>query len=560
MTSVAASSPAPAPARNLWILDRWRDLVLFVGTPALLLPLFTLLQARWSAQDIYLFVAAFGAMGHHLPGMIRAYGDPALFERFRTRFIVAPILLAAVCITCSLQGVRALEVVAFVWGVWHGMMQTYGFARIYDAKGSAVAAGRARVDFLLCAVGFAGAILLSPARLRTLLDLFYDAGGPLIPTAAIGFVRTAALAAVGVVLVAYLVRHLIDWQRGHGFGLVKHVLLASSLGFWWYCNNWVGNILVGIALFEVFHDVQYLAIVWLYNGNRVQRDAGVSGFLRFVFRRSGSMVGVYVGLVFAYGALAWYAGRVPSEGLRQVLLGLVTASALLHFYYDGFIWKVRESSTRQSLGLEGSAGLSLTSMPWFRHGLRWAALIVPFALLSAAQLTGRGVPLFERRAAVAEAVPGDALGQLNYGKVLHQRGDLEAAAARVSQALVLNPKLAEAEFCLGLIRYDQLDYVQAETHYRRSIELNPKSAEAQANLGSLLLSFRRLQEARTHFEASLAARPNQVSVHVQLGDLLLHSGDSAGAIRHFEAALALEPELAAARDGLARARARQSVR
>ncbi len=91
-------APATAPKKSLWILDSWRDLVLYVGTPLLLLPAFALAQARWSPQDIYLFVAAFGAMGHHLPGMIRAYGDRALFERFKWRFILAPLFLLAVCV------------------------------------------------------------------------------------------------------------------------------------------------------------------------------------------------------------------------------------------------------------------------------------------------------------------------------------------------------------------------------------------------------------------------------------------------------------------------------
>src|SRR6266480_4765574 len=89
--------PAAAPNRTLLSLDSWRDLLLYVGTPLLLLPLFALAQTRWSAQDIYLFVSASGALGHHLTGMIRAYGDRALFERFRWRFILAPIFLAAVC-------------------------------------------------------------------------------------------------------------------------------------------------------------------------------------------------------------------------------------------------------------------------------------------------------------------------------------------------------------------------------------------------------------------------------------------------------------------------------
>jgi len=56
------AAPVSAPRPKLWILDSWRDLILYVGTPLLLIPAFALAQARWSPQDIYLFVAAFGAM------------------------------------------------------------------------------------------------------------------------------------------------------------------------------------------------------------------------------------------------------------------------------------------------------------------------------------------------------------------------------------------------------------------------------------------------------------------------------------------------------------------
>src|SRR5437763_15492887 len=89
--------PVKAPNKSLWILNSWRDLILYVGTPLLLVPLFALAQARFSAQDSYVFVAAFGATGHHLPGMIRAYGARALFERCRWRGILAPIFLIAIC-------------------------------------------------------------------------------------------------------------------------------------------------------------------------------------------------------------------------------------------------------------------------------------------------------------------------------------------------------------------------------------------------------------------------------------------------------------------------------
>jgi hypothetical protein len=162
--------PATGRKPNLWILDSWRDLLLYVCTPLLLVPIFVFAQGLWAAEDIYLFVAAFGAMGHHLPGMIRAYGDRALFQRFRWRFICAPIFLILVCAAFSLWDLKGIVLVAFVWGVWHGMMQTYGFCRIYDAKVGSFAELTRRLDFALCAIWFATAVLLSPQRMTDTLE------------------------------------------------------------------------------------------------------------------------------------------------------------------------------------------------------------------------------------------------------------------------------------------------------------------------------------------------------------------------------------------------------
>src|SRR5207244_11824356 len=90
---------------------------------------------------------------------------------------------------------------------------------------------------------------------------------------------------------------------GRRQSLVKLMLLVTSISFWWYCNNIVASVLVGVALFEVFHDVQYLSLVWIYNRKRVESDSAIGGFMHFVFRRSGSLIGLYVCLIFAYGAL-----------------------------------------------------------------------------------------------------------------------------------------------------------------------------------------------------------------------------------------------------------------
>src|SRR2546422_720578 len=407
----AFSPPQTVPAApvdgwkpNLWILDGWRDLILYVCTPLVILPIFIVAQARWSAEDIYLFVAAFGAMGHHLPGMIRAYGDRALFQRFKYRFIFAPIFLVVVCTIFFLWDLKGIVLIVFIWGVWHGMMQTYGFSRIYDAKVGSFAALTRRLDFALCGIWFATAVLLSSQRMTDTLESYYSAGGPFIPP---GLLRGAQQGLFGLALAVsaiFLANFIWMWIRGKRPSPVKLVLLITSISFWWYCNNIVASVLVGVALFEVFHDVQYLSLVWIYNRKRVETDSSIGGFMRFVFRRSGPLVGVYIGLIFAYGGLSLSKSYVGIEAVKRILTGVVTASALLHFYYDGFIWKVSEKSTRQSLGIAGgTADVSLTGfLPgWALHGAKWVAVfVIPLGMLWFAEVHS-ALGKLDRLAAIA---------------------------------------------------------------------------------------------------------------------------------------------------------------
>jgi len=542
-----------------WILDRWRDLLLFVGTPVLLIPIFTAAQARWSAQDIFLFVGAFGAMGHHLPGMIRAYGDRALFARFKTRFVVAPIALLLVCVWASVYNIQAIQLVALAWGIWHGLMQTYGFCRIYDAKASAKAAARARMDLALCFSWFLAAVLLSPMRFRSALDLFYESGGPVIPPALVVNARYLILFALAIVTVLFLWRQGKDWREAGILSPIKLTLLASSIAFWWYCNNGVQNILVGIALFEVFHDVQYLAIVWIYNRARVERDESIHGFMRFVFRRSGSLIGVYVGLVLAYGSIALTTSGVSIEAIKHLLIGIVTASALLHFYYDGFIWKVRETQTRAMLGIDGSGVSTLPAPrswpPWIRHGLRWAALVIPVGALCAAQLGGRVVPALERTAKVAEVLPRDPQAQFNYGRSLHEAGRIEEAIAKYEFAIANKPGFAEAEFYLGGAWHNRQDFDRALKHFERSFQLDPKNGKYEIYLAETLAIKGRRQDARAHYEHSLSLNSDLQIAHKELADLLRENGEYDAAINHYEMALRIQPDFAEAKENLAFARA-----
>jgi Tfp pilus assembly protein PilF len=550
--------PAIVPKRNVWILDSWRDLILYVGTPLLIIPLFMLAQARWSAQDIYLFVAAFGAMGHHLPGMIRAYGDRALFERFRWRFIVAPIFLLAVCVGFYFWDIRTNPVImiVFLWGVWHGMMQTYGFGRIYDAKMGSFAALTRRLDFATCGIWFAAGVILSPARMTDTLEGFYGCGLPFIAPAGIHALQQTFLFGAVAISILWLANYVRMWIAGARQNPVKLALFITSVAFWWYCNNGVANILAGIALFEVFHDVQYLSLVWIYNRNRVEKDSSIGGFMRFIFRRSGSLIGLYVGLVFAYGSIGYLNSTIGMETVTRVLTGVVAASGLLHFYYDGFIWKVREKSTRQSLGLAGgTADVTLSGFlpSWAVHGTKWAvAFVIPLGAMWFGKVY-RAAPPAERSGHVAVDLPSSARARYNYGAALQQEGRLDEAEKEYNATLRLDPNYTKACVNLGqlFVSRDKLD--AAKKYYDKAIELEPKIGEAHAGRAYLLERLGEAEQARTEYENALRLSPKSARLYYTYGAFLDKRGELDAAIVQYQRALDVDPDMADAHSEIATA-------
>ncbi len=583
------AAPVSPSGRKLWILDSWRDLILYVGTPLLLVPVFALAQARWSPQDIYLFVAAFGAMGHHLPGMIRAYGDRALFERFKWRFIFAPLFLLAVCTAFFWWDLKGILLIVFFWGVWHGLMQTYGFCRIYDAKTGTFDALTRRLDFAMCVIWFATAVALSPYRLSDTLDTYYMCGGPFIPPTLVQLGQGMILLAAVAVSVLFVVHFCRLWIIGNRPNPVKVALLITSIAFWWYCNNLVANILVGIALFEVFHDVQYLSLVWIYNRNRVEKDSNIGGFMRFVFRRSGSLIGLYVGLVLAYGSVSYINAHIGMDTVKRILTGVVTASTLLHFYYDGFIWKVRERSTRQSLGLAGgTADVTLGGLlpSWAWHGLKWVAVFVlPLSALWFWQ-THLAVPEVQRQAWVVADVPVGAKPHFDYGSALQKEGQWERAEEQYKLALGFQPADAKGQMNLATVLMAQAKYDAAASHMGEALRLKPNNGEFHLSYATLLQRLGRGDEAGPHYETAARLMPDSPEAHynyaaflastgkendalselrrvvhlktdhadaqLQLADALFAKGDLEEAKIHYTAALHADPKLAVAHNSLGR--------
>ncbi len=488
---------APMASAALWILSSWKDLILFVATPVLIIPVVMVVQSGLSVAQIGMFVAAFGAMGHHLPGMMRAYGDRELFARFKLRFTAVPLALLMVCVSFALWDLKSLSVIVLLWGAWHGLAQVYGMARIYDAKAGSFAPLTARLDWLMCIAWFATGLLYSPWRMGDLLDTYYQAGGPLLSASAMHAVKIGAAVLTAVITVAFFAHSLWRQRQGQPLNLIKLLLLATSFGFWWYAMAMVTNIVLSIALFEIFHDVQYLSIVWVYNRKRVDKGRSLSAFMRFLFRRSSAMIGLYVGLVFAYGYIALLPGMIDLETLQNALAGFVVFSTLLHFYFDGFIWKVRERSTRESLDLQGGQGddKAAGGFPrWLVHALLWCLFIVPIWFLELSPWKSR-TPILDQYRSLVEIVPDNNTLRNKLGTQLAAQGRHGEAISHFNQAIQINPEDIEVHYNLGLSYLILKQYPGAIDHFHRALRLDPDFALAYYHLGETYAAERRYEEA-----------------------------------------------------------------
>src|SRR5262245_62064762 len=215
MSSVKTQMQATVSAagRN-WIFGPIQDLAFILVTPLLIFGTFAAARRGGWMDGLLTFALAL-ATAHYLPGILRAYGDRALFRRFRIRLIIAPLILFTVAAGFAYLNLHAVLLLALLWGQWHWMMQVYGFARIYDAKAKPEARTAAWLDRAMCLMWFGMCVFVINLDLPSYVTSFYESGGPRIPAGAFVWLPRLWLAATIVVTTIYLIRTFASIRQGH---------------------------------------------------------------------------------------------------------------------------------------------------------------------------------------------------------------------------------------------------------------------------------------------------------------------------------------------------------
>jgi hypothetical protein len=335
-------------ARGPYIVSRTHDWLFFLAPPMLALALGILVSGTSLATDVWLLGSeddtlvgfCIGTVIHaHLVAVFfRSHANPAIRKLYPIRFLIVPIVLWAAIVSSPWIAV-ASTVIATFWDVWHSGAQTFGFARIYERNhGTPPELGR-RLDFWLQQLLYAGPILAG----ATLMDHFSSFGNfekvgdtlfSSVPAQVEGhrrYLTYGVLGAGGVLVIAYVVTYWRLARSGDWKPPWLKIWLVTSTGFvslyTWGFNSWGQAFLI----MNLFHGVQYLALVWATEGKRIASRMRLA-------RYPVIALGLYLGSVLAYGL-----GVQALNADLTTLWAITIVVSLMHFWYDAFVWSVRRA-------------------------------------------------------------------------------------------------------------------------------------------------------------------------------------------------------------------------
>jgi hypothetical protein len=297
---------------------------------------------------------------------------PGMLAGSLATFAIGPLALALGVVTSSDAPFLLFLGFATLYGYYHVVRQHWGFVSLYNARNGARDRDLIALDQVTLYLGSwlpYFYFVLSHPRARTLIGLSatIDGSGP----------ERALLWALAAAWVATLVRFASFHVRRRSFGepkvayLLVTVLLHGAIYFgvsrfepvYGSSNGPDQDFLLISILVVIFHNVQYLGLVWFHNQNRYGESTG-HGLAHLVNRSPLFFLGacalfsavIYFGSACATGAFPGCAPfadrRLGAISWNQIGLCLWWGLAMNHYVLDQKIWRVRgDSELRRNLRL-----------------------------------------------------------------------------------------------------------------------------------------------------------------------------------------------------------------
>jgi hypothetical protein len=359
--------------RTGFILNRRSDAVWFLGLPFLAVGA-ALAAREWLPAVAAASVALWITIPHHFATWLRTYGFTDEWRRWKDRLVLGPIVILGATLVGLKYAPLTVLLLVMLWDHQHSVMQQFGFARIYDFKARTGAPLTARFDLALNGVLYVNLFLTTPFFTEAWVRELYRWGVP-VTLGAVELVHGMSWIVTGLFAVVY-VGH-VGWSVANGYSVnpVKYAFIAASY-FLWYFVAWnTSSFLLYQIAHKIMHGVQYIVIVYWYIRRKVERAGTGTSVLAYVAQPGNVKAFLLMAVLYAFvykliigGGLEEFgfgvvnvtlpydsvkelglAGMTYGRGYDLFAAALIQSLALVHYYFDSFIWKVRDEKTQSGL-------------------------------------------------------------------------------------------------------------------------------------------------------------------------------------------------------------------
>lgn len=293
-----------------------------------------------------LLVADLWLLGYHhvVATYTRLAFDTTSLRRNRFLAVDLLVLVTVATLTVALTAGAWVIASAFLYLQWfHYMRQGYGIARMYyraTPDGQEPGSRDLAADFAIYLVPIYGIA----ARSATMGDTFL--GLPVkvlvLPEAIIALLGMLAAAAV----IAWIVR-ITRAAMAETLNLEYTGFIASHIAIFLVAYVFVDDVNTGWLAINVWHNFQYVLVVWMSNAKRYA--SGIDPSARFLSRLSQpGRVLMYFACCLAittmvYAAIDRFTVLVLGGGMA-ITVGIYMGINFHHYIVDALIWKRRKSA------------------------------------------------------------------------------------------------------------------------------------------------------------------------------------------------------------------------
>jgi len=348
-------------SENSWIKSRLYDFLFILFPPfACLLVIYffphLFINEKHESELLWFILIVCIDVGHVYSTIYRTYMDKETIRKNRMLFFLSPLLLYLTGVMLhSIHPLFFWRAMAYL-AVFHFIRQQYGFMRLYSRNEKQNPIFRKIDGVTIYAATLYPMIYWHTQGKQNFnwfieSDFFYINQPGLTP---VFFVVYLAI------LFIYLVKEIFIVFTEKKFNLPKNLLMLGTIVSWYMGIVYFKGDLTFTLLNVVSHGIPYYALVWAYGNNQQKKITMKENWMKLFFNPKNIFLFVGFLVVLAYLEEMLWDGFIWKEhnsvfpltnllpdltgfkSLASLVIPLLALPQLMHYFIDGFIWKMKK--------------------------------------------------------------------------------------------------------------------------------------------------------------------------------------------------------------------------